>query len=243
MNSTVPRDRRAEWFVPAFGPLWFRIAAGLLFLPYTGMVLSFTVIGGMLAPRILWARVVAIAVIYFFGLGIAAHALDAIGNGGHRPWGTYFSKRQLWTIALVALAIAYTIGLYYILRFTPYLGIIALLEGFFVFAYNREWFGGRFHTHGWFAFSWGALPVLSGLIIQTNQLSISGAMMSLAMAGLSLVEINASRPYKALKRAALLNPQEQCYKTYLEIILKSISFGVICLSMAMVGFRLSLEME
>ena len=40
-----PADRRTEWFVPAFGPERFRLAVGLLFLPYTGMVLSFTVIG------------------------------------------------------------------------------------------------------------------------------------------------------------------------------------------------------
>ena len=42
-------DRRSEWFVPQFGPLKFRLWIGLLFLPYTGMVLAFTVIGGMLA--------------------------------------------------------------------------------------------------------------------------------------------------------------------------------------------------
>src|SRR3954454_21669307 len=88
-------DRRTEWFVPSFGPERFRVAVGLLFLPYTGMVLSFTVIGSMLAPAVHWDRVAAILLIYFLGLGIGAHALDAVGSRGAGPWGQVFSRRQL----------------------------------------------------------------------------------------------------------------------------------------------------
>ena len=40
-------DRTAEWFVPRFGPRPFRVFVGLLFLPYTGMVLAYTVIGAI----------------------------------------------------------------------------------------------------------------------------------------------------------------------------------------------------
>ena len=40
-----------EWFVPKFGPVRFRVFVGLLFLPYTGMCLSFAIIGSMLAGR------------------------------------------------------------------------------------------------------------------------------------------------------------------------------------------------
>ena len=42
-------DRRNEWFVPTIGPIKLRIFIGLLFLPYTGMVLAFTIIGATLA--------------------------------------------------------------------------------------------------------------------------------------------------------------------------------------------------
>lgn len=45
-------DRRSEWFVPRFGPPKFRLFVGLLFLPYTGMVIAFVVIGSMLADPI-----------------------------------------------------------------------------------------------------------------------------------------------------------------------------------------------
>jgi len=85
-------DRRSEWFVPRFGSARFRSFIGLLFLPYTGMVLSFTVIGSMLAENVHWDRVVAIVLIYFLGLGIGAHALDALGGKGIKPWGALFSQ-------------------------------------------------------------------------------------------------------------------------------------------------------
>ena len=59
-----------EWFVPKFGPTRFRIFIGLLFLPYTGMCISFAVIGSLIAGNNLaWDRVGAIALIYAFALG------------------------------------------------------------------------------------------------------------------------------------------------------------------------------
>src|SRR5687768_17611184 len=100
-------DRRGEWFVPSFGPERFRLAVGLLFLPYTGMVLSYTVIGSMLAPAIHWGRVGAVVLIYFLALGIGAHALDALGSRGVKPWGEAFSRAQLWTLATASIAGAY----------------------------------------------------------------------------------------------------------------------------------------
>src|SRR5437660_401339 len=127
-------DRRGEWFVPAVGPERFRLAVGLLFLPYTGMVLSFTVIGSMLAPAIHWDRVGAIVLIYFLALGIGAHALDAVGTRDARPWGKVFTGQQLWALATVSLLAAYSIGIWYMLRDTPLLWLIAIPEGFFVLA-------------------------------------------------------------------------------------------------------------
>jgi hypothetical protein len=232
-------DRRSEWFVPAFGPARFRIGVGLLFLPYTGMVLGFTVIGGMMAETIDWVRVGAAVLVYFLGLGIAAHALDAIGAGGVKPWGEHFSKRQLWALAIGALIPAYGIGLYYILFKTPWLAVIALLEGFFLFAYNLEWFKGRFHTDGWFAFSWGALPVLAGYILQANRLSAAAILVAAAMGLISFVEINASRPYKELKRRGAAGPEAAGHIARYERILKGVSLGVILLAAGMALMRIA----
>lgn len=238
-DSGLP-SRGSEWFVPKFGPLRFRTFIGLLFLPYTGMVLSFSVIGSLLAARIFYDRVLAIVFIYFFGLGIAAHALDALGSRGIKPWGTVFTKAQLWIVALVSLLFAYGIAVYYMVQYVPLLFVVAILEGFFVFAYNLEWFGGMFHTDRWFAFSWGGLPVLAGYIMQTNSMSLPACIMAVSMALFSSIEIKASRPYKELKRRRPdLNAEEQSLLQRYETLLKCVSLGVILLGVGLLIWRVA----
>ena len=232
-------DRSAEWFVPTFGPHKFRIMVGLLFLPYTAMVLAFCITGSLLADPIHWDRVFAIVVIYFLGLGIAAHALDALGGKGNKPWGNVFTRPQLWGMALAALVVAYGIAIYFMILYVPWLWIVAILEGFFVFAYNLEWFHGRFHTDRWFAFSWGFLPVLAGYLMQTNRVSIEAFVLALSMTLFSTVEIKASRPYKELKgRLLRLNNEEKDLMARYEAILKSISLGVILLAVGFLIWRI-----
>jgi hypothetical protein len=188
----------------------------------------------MLAPAIYWDRVGAIVLIYFLALGIGAHALDAVGSREAKPWGQVFTRTQLWALAVLSLAAAYAIGIWYMVRYTPLLWLIAIPEGFFVLAYNLEWFGGRFHRDSWFALSWGALPVLAGYVLQTNAISASALLVALAMALLSLVEIKASRPYKEYKRSNA----DAAQAARLEAILKSLSAGVIALAAGLLAWRL-----
>jgi small-conductance mechanosensitive channel len=134
--SAENKTRINEWFVPKFGPLRFRVFVGLLFLPYTGMCVSFAIVGSMLASEIAWDRLGAIALIYVLALGISAHVADSLGSKKTKPWGIYFSKTQLLIIMAASLTAAYAIGAYYIAFFVPLLAIIAALEGFFLFTYN-----------------------------------------------------------------------------------------------------------
>ena len=232
--SNNSSDRATEWFVPKVGPQKFRSFIGLLFLPYTAMVLAFAVIGSMVAATIFWDRVLAIVIIYFLGLGIAAHALDALGSKQTKPWGNVFTKRQLWVLAAASLVLAYLIAIYYMIRHVPWLATVAVLEGFFVFSYNLEWFGKRFHTDGWFAIAWGFLPVVAGYIIQTDTISAPALVLAASMALFSMVEIKASRPYKDLKRQRQsLKEAEQLLVQRYEAILKSISLAVILLGIGM----------
>lgn len=231
--------RLNEWYVPRRGPLWFRTGIGLLFLPYTGMVLAFTVIGGTLAPVVAWDRVGALLVIYFLGLGIAAHALDALGSGGTKPWGEVFNRRDLWLAAAVSLTAAYAIAGYYSYRYVPWLAALAVVEGFFVFAYNLEWWRGRFHTDGWFALSWGALPVVAGYVMQTNRVSLAALVVASSMAALSVVEISASRAYKSIKRLPTRSESDESTAARFERILKAVSLGVMSLAVGMAVFRLT----
>jgi hypothetical protein len=209
----------------------------MLFLPYTGMVLSFTVMGSLLAEPLHWDRLGAIVVVYFLALGVGGHALDALGSKGGKPWGTLISRPLLRAIAGIAVLCAYAIGGYYIITAAPWLAVIAAAEGFFLFAYNLEWFGGRFHTDPAFAVSWGVLPVLAGYVIQTNALSVPAVLLALSMGLLSLVEIQASRPYKALRRQARLTEDERGWMRRLERILQAVSLGVMLLGLALVVAR------
>jgi hypothetical protein len=227
-------NRLNEWFVPKFGPRGFRIFVGMLFLPYTGMCISFAVLGSLVATQVLWDRLFAIAAIYALGLGLGAHAVDSLGSREVKPWGNYFSAKHLWLIALVSLSAAYIIGAYYMIFFTPILWIVAIMEGFFVFAYNFEIFRGLFHTDIWFSVSWGALPVLAGFIIQSNHIEILPIGLSVITGTLSYIHISISRKYKALKRS------ERTYSgtANQEIALKTISLCTISITLAVLILRM-----
>ena len=211
-------SRINEWYVPKFGPLKFKIFIGLLFLPYTGMCLSFVVLGGLLNPNINFERLFAICIIYFMSLGVAAHIADNMGSKKIKPWGEVFSKKQSWLIIISSLFVSYSLGIYYIVYFTPLLLIVAILEGFFLFAYNFELFGGFFHTDFWFSFSWGVLPCLAGFVIQTNSITITSILVSSFTFILSYIEIKLSRPYKKYKRNDSNPSKAKSYEKYLKIL-------------------------
>ena len=216
----MQRDRTSEWFVPKFGSKNFRISIGILFLPYTCIVTSFAA-WGSLSGSFELERLVAICFIYFLALGVSAHCLDAVG-GKTKPWGN-LPKRKLWIISMVSLGIAFSIGLYYAFLDSPLLFPIGIIEGFFLFAYNLELFGGRFHNNISTIFSWGILPVFAGSAIQTNSITIEAIMLAAVSALITYGLIVTSRRYKELKRSyaepSLTRKKEQ--------ILKLITIGVV----------------
>lgn len=222
-----------EWFVPGFGPPRFRAFVGMMFLPYTGMCVSFAVIGAMLVVDIHWDRVGAIALIYALALGVGAHAADTIGSKKAKPWGSYFTKKQMLVLMASSLAVAYAIGVYYIVLYVPLLAIVAILEGFFLLAYNFEIWGGRFHNDFWFAVSWGALPVMAGYLIQTSDISILPFAVAGVAALASFAEIRMSRPYKQLKKSGA----DPVSASGLERRLKALSLSTIVFSLALILAR------
>jgi hypothetical protein len=219
-----------EWFVPKFGPLKFRAFIGMLFLPYTGMCISFTIIGSMLAESIIWDRVLSIFIIYFLALGVSAHAADNLGSKKIKPWGNFFTIFELKLMVVGGLFVSYTLGIYYAITFAPLLLIIAIIEGFFLFAYNFELFNGFFHNNFWFAISWGSLPLLAGFIIQTNSISLLPLFSSIIAFFVAYSEIKTSRIYKELRRKSenIVDCNIHRLELYLKILsLTTISFAVI----------------
>lgn len=224
--------RLNEWFVPQFGPIKFRIFVGMLFLPYTGMCISFSIVGSLLSPTtIMWDRIVAIVIIYFAALGISAHAADNMGSK-KKPWGDLFSNLELLIMLVCGLVVAYAIGAYYIIFYVPLLLPIAILEGFFLFAYNYEIWNGFFHNNIWFAISWGSLPLLAGYVMQTNSISYVPLLISTAAFLISYIEIKLSRRYKEFRQN-----QDVVRSKKLESKLKIISISTILFSVVSLIFR------
>lgn len=224
--------RLNEWFVPQFGPIKFRIFVGMLFLPYTGMCISFSIVGSLLSPTtIMWDRIVAIVIIYFAALGISAHAADNMGSK-KKPWGDLFSNLELLIMLVCGLVVAYAIGAYYIIFYVPLLLPIAILEGFFLFAYNYEIWNGFFHNNIWFAISWGSMPLLAGYVMQTNSISYVPLLISTAAFLISYIEIKLSRRYKEFRQN-----QDVVRSKKLESKLKIISITTILFSVVFLIFR------
>ena len=78
-------SRLNEWFVPKFGPVQFRIAIGILFLPYTAMCISFVLLGSLLSPSVHWDRIVGLSLSSTFLLWELAHTLLIILVRGRGP--------------------------------------------------------------------------------------------------------------------------------------------------------------
>ena len=190
--------REREWWVPRFGPRRFRLLVGLSFYPYSLMNAGYVLIGSLIAPSTDFGRMEGMALVYLLAVGVAAHSLDAVSS--NRPWGDFLSRRQLALLALAALIPACAIGLYYTFTGAELLLPVGAVELFFLASYNLELFGGRFHTDFWFATSWGFLPVLAGFIAQADTVDFASVAAGLFGFFTAYVEINASRPYKALKR-------------------------------------------
>jgi len=192
----VYQDRTDEWFVPKFGSRNFRRTIGILFLPYTSIVICFAALGS-LSGQFEIERLAAICIIYFLALGVSAHLLDAIG-GKTKPWGD-LPKKKLWLISMIVLGIAFSIGMYYVFLDSPLLFAIGVVEVFFLFAYNLELFGGKFHNNASTIFSWAILPVFAGSAIQTNSITIEAVMICGVSSIITYVLITTSRKYKHLK--------------------------------------------
>jgi hypothetical protein len=216
----MPNDRLSEWFVPKFGPRNFRLAMGILFLPYTGMVVSFAIWGSLSVESSL-DRLLSIGVLYFFAIGVSAHCLDALGSK-KRPWGN-ISRSNLWVVSIISLILSFSIGMYYAFLDSWLLFPIGALEMFFLFAYNLELFHGRFHNNASFVISWGILPVFAGAVIQSNSISVETIIFSIIAGLASYILITVSRKYKILKQQNA--PYEIFHKK--EIILKLVSSTVI----------------
>ena len=158
-TGLAPARRQDRPAFYALRPGGWRDYVTLVHPPYTAWHLSYVVIGGCLAPVVVWERLGAVMAAFALAVGIAAHALDELRG---RPLRTRISDRVLVSLAAVSLTAACAIGVAGAVSFEPWLALLVPVGLFLVLAYNLEFFGARFHTDLWFGLAWGGFPVVCG---------------------------------------------------------------------------------
>jgi len=193
-------------------PVWYFVRSSsklgdlvnLMHLPYTGMVLSFVVIGAAAAPKAYPDRLVATLAAYFLGLGVGAHALDQLEpNGSH--YVQSLSRRDLVALGAAGIAGAVAIGAYYAATVAPLLSLFILAGAFFALAYSLPSLvgGGRFHNNVSFAFAWGYLPYLTSYYVNSQSIVPVVLLGGLPLAAAAFAEITLSRSVRRARREGL----------------------------------------
>ena len=158
----------------------------LMHLPLPFCVLAFATIGAALSERVYLDRLLLTYIGILLALCLGAYSLDELHG---RPYHTRFEDTTLRCLAMAGITGGAMVAAY--LTWTVSLGIVilAVVAAFFIFAYNLELFGGRFHTVGWFGASWGGLTTFSGYYIQSATVTLQPLLVSLmaTLLGVSIV--------------------------------------------------------
>jgi hypothetical protein len=170
----------------------------LLHPPYTAWHLSYVVIGACLAPEVRVDRLVATVLAFFLAVGVAAHALDEL-NG--RPLGTRIASRWLVAVAVLGIGGAVAIGAVGVSRVGWTLLPFIVVGPVLVVAYNTN--VSAIHKDIVFAAAWGAFPVLTAYVAQTQRLEWAPILAALAALGLSAAQRSLSTPARLLRRRTL----------------------------------------
>ena len=172
----------------------------LLHVPYTLWHLSYVVLGAAISPTVHLDRLLGTLLAFFLAVGISSHALDEL-NG--RPLRTNIPSAVLVSLAVVSLAGAVGLGVVAGILETRWMFFFVAFGGFIVVSYNFGLWHNRFHTDFWFAFSWGAFPVLTAYWVNALHFDAAVVMLAVACFLLTLVQRTLSTPVKTIRRKAL----------------------------------------
>jgi hypothetical protein len=166
----------------------------LLHPPYTGWHLSYAVIGASLAPQVRTSRLIATVLAFFFAVGLAAHALDELRG---RPLRTRIPSWALVVVVVLGLAGALVLGVFGVQRVGWTLVPFMVAGPLLVVGYNAEFF---LHTDHWFAFAWGAFPLLTAYDAEAATLSVAAVLAAVAAYALSYAQRSLSTPARDIRR-------------------------------------------
>ena len=172
----------------------------LLHIPYTLWHLSYVVLGAIISPTVHLDRLLGTLVAFFLAVGIASHSLDELHD---RPLGTKIPPVVLVSLAVVSLVGAVALGVVAGILETRWMFAFVAFGGFIVVFYNLGLWHNRFHTDLWFAFSWGAFPVLTSYLVNASRLDAAVVLMAVGCFFLTLAQRTLSTPVKTIRRKAL----------------------------------------
>jgi hypothetical protein len=198
LNSTGVEAGKTQ---PAFYTRTGSMAGDLLALlhpPYTAWHLSYVVFGACLAAELDLVRLGGTLAAFFFGTGIAAHALDEWFS---RPMGTRLGGRVLLELGVGGLAASAAIAVGGVFVVSLWTLAWAAAGIFLVLAYTLEWHR-LLHSDIMFGLAWGAFPVLVGYWAQTEEFGAAAILVAAAATLLSLAQRALSRPARYLRRNA-----------------------------------------
>ena len=170
----------------------------LLHPPYTLWHLSYVVIGACLAPHVRVDRLVATLGAFFLAVGVAAHALDELHG---RPLGTRIASRWLVAVAALGLGGAVALGAVGVSRVGWTLVPFIVVGPVLVVAYNVD--VGVVHKDVVFAAAWGAFPVLTAYVAETQRLALAPVLAAIAAFALSAAQRSLSTPARQLRRRTI----------------------------------------
>ncbi|HEY7563403.1 MAG TPA: hypothetical protein VIA81_00590 [Acidimicrobiia bacterium] len=168
----------------------------LLHPPYTAWHLAYVAMGAGLAPSIDWQVLVGTLLAFFFGTGIAAHALDELTG---RPLRTQLSDATLRVLGYGGLIAAVAVAVVGSFRLSNWLLVWAGAGVLLAAGYALErptWL----HTRLGFALAWGGFPVLVGYWAQTQNMTPAAVAMATAATLLSIAQRDLSTPARHVRR-------------------------------------------
>ena len=189
---------------PAFyalsGTEWWHGYLDLLHVPYTLWHLSYVVLGAAIAPTVHVDRLLGTLLAFFLAVGIASHALDELKG---RPLNTKIPSAVLVSLAVVSLAGAVALGIVAGFSESRWIFAFVAFGGLIVVFYNLGIWDNRFHTYLWFAFSWGAFPVLTSYWVNASRLDLAAVLLAVGCFFLTLTQRTLSTPVRNIRRRAL----------------------------------------
>ena len=171
----------------------------LLHPPYTAWHLSHVVYGASIAAEFDLLRLAGTLAAFFFGTGMAAHALDEWHS---RPLGTRFSDGALLMLGVGGLVGSVAVAVSGVFVISPWTLAWAAAGAFLVLGYTLEWHR-LLHTDLAFGLAWGGFPVLVGYWAQAEQWGVAALLIALAATLMSLAQRALSKPARYVRRSAL----------------------------------------